>query len=185
MGTSVERSSAEPELYKRAAAYKMPGERVDGQDLLAVREATQRLLRLARDERQPSVLECLTYRYRGHSPIDPGKGYREQEEIEQWRQRDPIVLFGQHLQERRLLSEDDAQRVAEDVEREVQEAIDFALQSPDPDPSALYHHVYGAAAVEQFARMAPGAPFGERSISPEVVTQDTAPPDTPDEATVN
>lgn len=185
MGTSVERSSAEPELYKRAAAYKMPGERVDGQDVLAVREATQRLLRLARDERQPSVLECLTYRYRGHSPIDPGKGYRTPEEIEEWRGRDPITLFAQRLQERGVLPDNGGQGVAEEVDREVQEAIDFALQSPDPDPSALYHHIYGEAAVEQFARMAPGAPFGERSISPEVVTQDTAAPDTPDEATLN
>ena len=82
MGTSVERSNAEPELYQQAVAYKIPGERVDGQDVLAVREATARLLRLARDERQPSILECMTYRYRGHSPIDPGKGYRSTEELE-------------------------------------------------------------------------------------------------------
>ena len=66
MGTSVEMASAEPELFRRAAAYRMPAERVDGQDVLAVREATQRLMRLARDERQPALLECMTYRYRGH-----------------------------------------------------------------------------------------------------------------------
>ncbi|MGH2356181.1 MAG: pyruvate dehydrogenase (acetyl-transferring) E1 component subunit alpha, partial [Chloroflexota bacterium] len=138
MGTSVERSSAEPELYKRAAAYKMPGERVDGQDLLAVREATTRLLRLARDERQPSVLECLTYRYKGHSPIDPGKGYRSQDEIDEWRARDPIDLFGRHLRERRLLDDAGAAAIADEVDQEVQEAIDFALEAPDPDPAALY-----------------------------------------------
>ncbi|HEX2036264.1 MAG TPA: pyruvate dehydrogenase (acetyl-transferring) E1 component subunit alpha [Chloroflexota bacterium] len=174
MGTSVERSSAEPELYKRAAAYKMPGERVDGQDVLAVREATARLLRLARDERQPSVLECMTYRYRGHSPIDPGKGYRSQEEMEYWRARDPLTQFEARLRKRGLLSKTDAERVAEEVDREVQEAIDFSLQDPEPDPSALYHHVYGEAGAEQFARMAPGAPFGERSIEAAPLTPEPA-----------
>jgi pyruvate dehydrogenase E1 component alpha subunit len=165
MGTSVERGSAEPELYKRAAAYRMPAERVDGQDVLAVREAAVRLMRLARDERQPCVLECLTYRYTGHSVADPGKGYRSPEEIESWRRRDPIVLFGQKLRERGLLDEAAAQAVAEEVDREVQDAIDFSLQSPDPDPAALYQHTYGEGSEEQFARMAPGAPFGERSIA--------------------
>src|SRR5439155_2587723 len=161
----VERASAEPELYKRAAAYKMPGERVDGQDVLAVYEATNRLLRLARDERQPSVLECMTYRYTGHSVADPGKGYRTPEEIESWRQRDPLVLFREQLIRRGLLDEAAAERIAHEVDEEVQDAIDFALQSPDPDPAHLYEHVYGKAAAEQFARMAPGGPFGERSIA--------------------
>ena len=181
MGTSVERSSAEPELYKRAAAYKMPGERVDGQDVLAVREATSRLLRLARDERQPSILECMTYRYRGHSPIDPGRGYRTAEEIETWRGRDPIALFGQRLKDRHLLTDDEAGEIAEDVEREVQAAIDFALQSPDPNLEALYQHIYGQQAEAQFRRMAPGAPFGERSIGAAPLTQDATPPDAPEQ----
>jgi pyruvate dehydrogenase E1 component alpha subunit len=185
MGTSVERSNAEPELYRKSVAYKIPGERVDGQDVLAVREATARLLRLARDERQPSILECMTYRYRGHSPIDPGKGYRSTEELDSWRQRDPILLFGNRLQERGLLSPEEAQRIAEDVDHEVQEAIDYALQSPDPDPADLYQHIYGAQAAEQFARMAPGAPFGERSIGAEPLTADPAPPDTPEQQASN
>lgn len=180
MGTAVHRSNAEPDLFKQAAAYRMPGERVDGQDVVAVREATTRLLRLARDERQPAVLECITYRYRGHSPIDPGRGYRSIEEIESWRDRDPILLFGQRLQERGLLSEDDAQRIGEEVDGEVQGAIDHALQSPDPDPSALYQHIYGAGSQEQFARMAPGAPFGELSIGAAPLTDEPSPPDGPD-----
>ena len=165
MGTSVERGSAEPELYKRAASYRMPAERVDGQDLLAVREAAVRLMRLARDERQPCVLECLTYLYTGHSVADPGKGYRTPEEIESWKRRDPLILFGQKLRERGLLDDAAAQAVAAEVEQEVQDAIDFSLQSPDPDPAALYQHMYGAEGDEQFARMAIGAPYGERSIA--------------------
>jgi pyruvate dehydrogenase E1 component alpha subunit len=130
-----------------------------------VHEATTRLLRLARDERQPSVLECMTYRYRGHSVADPGKVYRPAEEIERWRARDPIVLFGEQLREQGLLDDAAAKEIADEVEREVQAAVDFALQSPDPDPADLYEHMYGAEAVAQFGRMAPGAPFGERSIS--------------------
>jgi pyruvate dehydrogenase E1 component alpha subunit len=175
MGTSVERGAAEPELYKRSAAYKMPGERVDGQDVLAVYEATNRLLRLARDERQPSVLECMTYRYTGHSVADPGKGYRTPEEIEAWRRRDPVVLFREKLIQRGLLDEAAAERVSEEVDQEVQNAIDFSLQSPDPDVAHLYDHVYDQEAREQFARMAPGGPYGEWSIQAAPVTEGPRP----------
>ena len=165
MGTPVELASAEPELWRRAASYRMPSERVDGQDVLAVREATQRLLRLARDERQPSVLECMTYRYRGHSVADPGKSYRPAEEIAEWRERDPIILFERALRERQVIDDAHVAEVRAAVEAEVQDAIDFALRSPDPDPRDLYQHVYGEAATVEFARMAEGAPFGEASIA--------------------
>lgn len=185
MGTSVQRGSAEPELYKRASAYRMPGERVDGQDLLVVREATARLLRLARDERQPSVLECMTYRYKGHSVADPGRGYRTAEEIEAWRARDPLLLLGQKLRARGVLDEAVAEAIKDDIEREVQDAVDFALQSPDPDLAALYQHTYAEAAGEQFARMAPGAPFGERSIGATTITQDSEPTQTEESARTN
>lgn len=164
MGTSVEMASAEPELYKRAAGYRMPSERVDGQDVLAVREATTRLLRLAREERQPSLLECMTYRYRGHSVADPGKIYRTAEEVERWKQRDPILLFERTLRDRGLLTNDDIAKVKASVEDEVQDAITFAIESPDPDPKDLYMHVYGEAAEAEFSRMKSGAPFGEMSI---------------------
>ncbi|NBT95096.1 MAG: hypothetical protein EBT47_08870, partial [Chloroflexi bacterium] len=115
----VEMASAEPDLWKRGQAYRMPSERVDGQDVLAVREATQRLLRLAREERQPALLECLTYRYRGHSVADPGKSYRPQEEIERWRARDPIVLFEQTLRTRGILDDAAVEAVRAEVEAEV------------------------------------------------------------------
>src|SRR5207248_841171 len=76
MGTSVDQSNAEPELWKRAATYRMQGERVEGNDVLAVREAASRLLEEARQERRPALLETVTYRYRGHSVADDGKAYR-------------------------------------------------------------------------------------------------------------
>ncbi|HEV2123681.1 MAG TPA: pyruvate dehydrogenase (acetyl-transferring) E1 component subunit alpha [Chloroflexota bacterium] len=187
MGTTVEMASAEPELYKRSSAYKMPGERVDGQDVLAVREAMTRLLRLARDERQPSVLECMTYRYRGHSVADAAhaKLYRTQAEIEEWMQRDPVELFAQKLRRRGLLDDQAMQEIAQEVESEVQEAIDFGVESPDPDPQGLYLHMYNQAAQEQFARMDVGAPFGEQSIQAAPVTQGTEPPQTPESALSN
>jgi pyruvate dehydrogenase E1 component alpha subunit len=165
MGTSVEMASSEPDLFRRAAAYRMPAERVDGQDVLVVREATQRLLRLAREERQPALLECMTYRYRGHSVADPGKSYRSAEEIEAWKQRDPVLLFENALRERGVIDNAYVAEVRASVEAEVQDAIDFALKSPDPDPRDLYKEVYGEGALEEFARMAVGAPFGEASIN--------------------
>ena len=91
MGTSVERASAEPELHKRASAYRMHGEAVDGDDLEAMLEATERLLDRARDEREPAVLEAITYRYRGHSVADAGLAYRTREEIKEHQEHDPLV----------------------------------------------------------------------------------------------
>jgi len=161
MGTSVEQASAEPDLYKRAAAYRMPGERVDGMDVLAVREATARMLRLARDERQPGLLETITYRFRGHSVADAGKLYRTPEEIASWRERDPIVLFGRVLAERGLMTADDALKIDAEVAAEVQESVAFADASPDPDIATLYDNIYGPTATGQFDRMAPGGPFGD------------------------
>ena len=95
MGTSVERASAEPELYKRAASYRMRGERIDGNDLEAVIEASEELLANARRDREPAVLELMTYRYRGHSVADAGLAYRTKDEISEHRaEDDPIELLG-------------------------------------------------------------------------------------------
>jgi pyruvate dehydrogenase E1 component alpha subunit len=161
MGTSVALASAEPELYKRAAAYRMPGERVDGMDVLAVRDAARRFLRVARDERQPGLLECVTYRFRGHSVADPGKSYRTPEELAQWQQRDPILLFEAVLRRRGLLDDAAVQAITTRTEQQVNEAVQAAAAAPDPPLDSLYQHVYGPAAGEQFARMGPGAPYGE------------------------
>lgn len=164
MGTSVAQASAEPELFKRAAAFRMHGERVDGQDVEAVVEAAGRLLRRAREERRPAVLEALTYRYRGHSVADAGTAYRTDEEIEAWKARDPLGLFAARLRERRVatatLSAIEA-RVASRVEA----AVAAAEASPEPPADELALHVYGdAGSGEQFARMALGSPFGEREL---------------------
>jgi pyruvate dehydrogenase E1 component alpha subunit len=168
MGTSVEQSNAEPELAKQAAAYRMHGERVDGNDVLAVREATARLLAQARDDRRPALLETVTYRYRGHSVADAGKVYRTPEEVQSWRERDPISRFGLLLGERGLATAADLEAVWEDVATEVKDAIAEALSASFPGRDGLYEHLYGDEAwQEQFGRMSTGAPFGERGEEPE------------------
>ncbi len=134
MGTSVAQSSAEPELFRRAAAYRMHGERVDGNDVLAVREAADRLLRQAREERQPALLETITYRYRGHSVADAGKVYRTPEEVRSWRKRDPITRFGLLLGEREIASSADLDAIWQDVSAEVKDAIDRRARGVVPDP---------------------------------------------------
>ncbi len=164
MGSPVSEMSAEPEIHKRAAAYRMRGERVDGQDLEAVMGLASELLEEAREHRQPSVLEALTYRYRGHSVADPGTAYRSGDEVEQWKRRDPIDLLGSKLSERGA-SQDDLDDVRRRAERRVGEAVEFAAASKPPPVETLAHHVYGDPATpRQFERMGPGSPFGEREL---------------------
>jgi pyruvate dehydrogenase E1 component alpha subunit len=163
MGTSVEQSSAEPELWRRAEAYRMHGERVDGNDVVAVREAAGRLLEQARAERRPALLETVTYRWRGHSVADAGKLYRTPEEIESWRKRDPIAHFTQEAVERGTLTSEQVEAIWQRVTAVVAEAIDEALAAAVPARDTLYDHLYGdPASAEQFRRMLLGAPYGER-----------------------
>jgi len=166
MGTSVERASAEPELHKRGCAYRMHGERVDGDDLEAVLEASERLLARARSERAPAILEAVTYRYRGHSVADAGLNYRTREEIAEHRdEHDPITILGRRLVERGVLDEDELGRIETEAKEAVRDAVEFADASEPPDEGSLAEHVYGDPAFpEQFARMRPGSPFGEEEL---------------------
>ncbi len=163
MGTSVARASAEPDLYKRASAFRMHGERVDGDDLEAVIEASGRLLKRARENREPAVLEVLTYRYRGHSVADAGLAYRTKEEITERMQQDPIVRVRAQLREGGC-SDEELDAVDARVDERVVEAVKFADASPEPDVSELARNVYAPGSGGQFARMRPGSPFGEESL---------------------
>ena len=96
MGTSIERHSAVTDLSRKAEGYGVPGERIDGMDVLAVREGVAEHIRMAREDRQPTLVEAFTYRFRGHSAADP-EVYREKEEVEEWRQKDPISTFAERL----------------------------------------------------------------------------------------
>jgi pyruvate dehydrogenase E1 component alpha subunit len=163
MGTSVERASAEPELYKRASAFRMHGERIDGDDLDATEEATARLLHAARTERQPAVLETLTYRYRGHSVADAGLSYRTREDIAAHQARDPIARVRASLLDMGA-SEAEITAIEQRVLETVADAVRYAEKSPEPELAALARGVYAPGSAEQFARMRPGSPFGEEQL---------------------
>ena len=141
----------------------MHGERVDGNDVEAVFEAAARLLAAARQDRRPSLLETLTYRFRGHSVADAGKVYRTPEEIAAWKARDPIELFAARAIEATVLTPDDVAAIRRDVDGQVSDAIKEAASAPSPEVARLYDNVYSDAGTgEQFARMDTAAPFGER-----------------------
>jgi pyruvate dehydrogenase E1 component alpha subunit len=166
MGTPVDRASAEPELYKRSCAYRIHGERVDGDDLEAVLEAADRLLARAREQRRPAVLEAMTYRYRGHSVADAGLNYRTSDEIQKRQaERDPVRLVAARLKERGVLTDTDDTRIQEQQRQRVDDAVAFATQSRSPEEATLAHHVYADPKLAvQFARMRPGSPFGEDQL---------------------
>jgi pyruvate dehydrogenase E1 component subunit alpha len=163
MGTSVARASAEPELYRRASAFRMHGERVDGDDLEAVIEASDRLLRRARENREPAVLEAVTYRYRGHSVADAGLAYRTKEEIVSRQANDPIARLRTILREHGT-SDEELDAIDREVDDRMAGAVKFADASPEPEVSELARNVYAPGSGGQFARMRPGSPFGEEEL---------------------
>jgi pyruvate dehydrogenase E1 component subunit alpha len=141
MGTSVERHSAQTDLSKKAEGYGVPGERIDGMDVLAVREAVGEGIRLAREERRPTLIEAFTYRYRGHSAADP-EVYREREEVEEWREKDPIESFARVCTEHGVLGEREVSEAREKAEKAVLAAVEFAERSPEPALDTLYESLY-------------------------------------------
>jgi pyruvate dehydrogenase E1 component alpha subunit len=141
MGTAVNRASAVTEIWKKACAYDMTGERVDGMDVLAVRRVTDQLVALAREKHEPSLLECVTYRYRGHSMSDPDT-YRGKDEIKEWQTRDPILTLGEQMKRQKMLTDADIEKLDDEVTAQVEDAVKFAEESPEPDPKDLYRDVY-------------------------------------------
>jgi pyruvate dehydrogenase E1 component alpha subunit len=140
MGTSVNRSSAEDQLYKRGDSFRIPGLQIDGMDVLAVRGAAETALAWVRSGKGPILLELKTYRYRGHSMSDPAK-YRSREEVQAVRDKsDPIEHARKEL-EGMGVGEADLKAIDTEIKRIVVEAADFAEQAPEPDPSELYTDV--------------------------------------------
>ncbi len=140
MGTSQQRAAA-GDLYKRGEAYGIPGEQVDGMDVLAVRQAVLRASERIRGGEGPVILEMMTYRYRGHSMSDPAK-YRSKEEVEQMRSgHDPIEQVKKLLLERGGETEDSLKAVEKDVKAVIGEAAEFAQNAPEPDPKELWTEV--------------------------------------------
>ncbi|MGE5407168.1 MAG: pyruvate dehydrogenase (acetyl-transferring) E1 component subunit alpha [Syntrophothermus sp.] len=141
LGTAVERHSAQTDLSRKAEGYGIPGARIDGMDVLAVRESVAEGLRLAREEARPTLLEAFTYRYRGHSAADP-EVYRRREEVEEWREKDPIETFGRRCIAAGVLGEREVQQAREEAERVVLSAVEFADASPEPPLDTMYESLY-------------------------------------------
>ncbi len=145
MGTSVERASAETQLYKRGASFDIPGEQVDGMDIEAVRTAGAKAADHARSGRGPYLLEMKTYRYRGHSMSDPAK-YRTREEVDEVRKtRDPIDHLREKLEARGFADEARLKSIDAEAKKIVADAAEFARSAPEPDPAELYTDVYADA----------------------------------------
>jgi len=140
MGTSQTRHAA-GELYKRGEAYGIPGEKINGMDVLTVRAAALKAVEYVRGGNGPMILEFSTYRYRGHSMSDPGK-YRTKEEVEEMREHhDPIDTIRKALTDTGKFSEDQFKQIEKEVKAIVNESAEFAQQSPEPDPSELWTDV--------------------------------------------
>ncbi len=141
MGTSVERHSAVTDFSKKAEGLGVPGVRADGMDVLAMRETVAEHIRIAREERRPTMVEAFTYRFRGHSAADP-EVYREKEEVEEWRKKDPIKLFRDRLLAEKVISKSEVDEMRERIEQRVVDAVAFADASPEPPLDTLYDHLY-------------------------------------------
>jgi pyruvate dehydrogenase E1 component alpha subunit len=143
MGTSLARAMSLSDISKKACAYEMASEFVDGMDVLAVREATLRAVERARKDYLPTLLEIRTYRFMGHSMSDPGN-YRTRAEIEKYQERDPIKLFSATLLEEKVVDQKTLDEIDRKVREEVEDSLRFAEESPLPDPEELYTDVYSS-----------------------------------------
>jgi pyruvate dehydrogenase E1 component alpha subunit len=143
MGTSVERALAQPQIWRFGATYGIPAEKVDGMDVLAVRDVVGRAVARTRQDKTPSLIEADTYRYRGHSMRDPaGAVYRTKEEVEREKQRDPIVMFRERAIRAGVLAEADVRAIEKDVNDRIDEAVAFADASPEPPDEWLFTDIY-------------------------------------------
>ncbi len=131
MGLRVEQGSAVSELYRKGCAYDMESWRVDGTDVLAVRDAVRKGAKIAREQHQPCLIEAVSFRFRGHSVVDPDR-YRDRDVVEKGRSHDPIDMFAARLQGAGLIDQDGLDEIEKQVEQEVEAAVTFAEESPYP-----------------------------------------------------
>jgi pyruvate dehydrogenase E1 component alpha subunit len=138
MGTSVNRASAQTDFSRRGLSFNIPGEKVDGMDVRAVKAAGEKAVAWCREGKGPYILEMETYRYRGHSMSDPAK-YRTREEVNEVREHhDPIDKIRARILERKFATEDELKKIENDVRDRIVAAAEFAQKSPEPDPSELW-----------------------------------------------
>jgi pyruvate dehydrogenase E1 component alpha subunit len=141
MGTRQSRIMNIENISDRAGAYGISGVTVDGNDVLAVFEASQKAVDQARSGAGPTLIECKTYRHKGHSRVDPAK-YRSKEEVNQWLAKDPISRFKEVLLQNDVFSQAEVQKIGESVAAEIEEAVKFAVESPYPAPEEALEDVY-------------------------------------------
>jgi len=142
MGSHVDKThAAGRDIYTSAEYYKIPAVQIDGMDLLAVRDATEEALKRVRSGDGPVFLEAMTYRFRGHSMADP-VAYREMSEVEEWRVNDPIERFKSFSLAEGLISEDELAVIDQEVMDTMEEVVEFAKNSPEPELDSLWDNVY-------------------------------------------
>ena len=141
IGMSHERATSQPEIYKKASVFNMVGVEVDGMDVLAVRAVAQEAVARARAGEGPTLIEALTYRFRGHSLADPDE-MRSKAEKEFWFSRDPIKKLAAYLVEQNLADDAELKAIDRKIQAVIDEAVKFAESSPEPDPSELYRFMF-------------------------------------------
>ncbi len=141
IGMAHERATSQPEIYKKASVFGMPGIEVDGMDVLAVRSAAQEAVARARAGEGPTLIEALTYRFRGHSLADPDE-LRTSEEKDFWMTRDPIKRLAAYLSEQNLADDEELKAIDQRLQEVINDAVQFAQTSPDPDPSELHRYIF-------------------------------------------
>ena len=141
IGMAHERATSQPEIFKKASVFGMPGYEVDGMDVLAVRNVAQEAVRRARAGEGPTLIEALTYRFRGHSLADPDE-LRSSEEKETWLARDPIRKFAAYLIEQNLANQAELKAIDSQIQQRIEAAVKFAEESPEPNPHDLYRYIF-------------------------------------------
>jgi pyruvate dehydrogenase E1 component alpha subunit len=136
-----ERATSQPEIYKKASVFGMAGVEVDGMDVLAVRTAALEAVERARAGEGPTLIEALTYRFRGHSLADPDE-LRSKEEKDFWFTRDPIKKLAAYLTEHDLADGEELKAIDRKIQDVINDAVQFAESSPEPDPSELYRYIF-------------------------------------------
>lgn len=154
-GTPVEEQHNVDDLSDTAGAYDIPGVTVDGMDVTAVAEAVEEARKRARDGDGPTIVEAETYRYRGHYEGDE-QPYRDEDEIEKWKEQDPIDRFSELLVDRGELTEEELKELRDEIEAEIEEAVEYAQDAPLPDPSEAYEDMFAEMPpeIERFASQA-------------------------------
>jgi pyruvate dehydrogenase E1 component alpha subunit len=141
VSTSIKRSMPIARIADRASSYGMPGVSVDGNDVIAVYETVSSMVARARRGKGPSLVECITYRWKGHSKSDPAT-YRPQGELEEWKRRCPILHLRTLLTQQGIVSQEDMNRIDAEAEKAVADAVAYAQASPEPDPKTTMEGVY-------------------------------------------